>query len=146
MADETMATKMSSKTKSAQPVLSDERRQKYIETLEKVEAKYERKIKKNQRELKKPYALQTPDADADTPLDKLWLCDIAVLRGRENTELALPRHKQNLEVLRGDIDKLALGRGLDEISPQSRATIFSKKWSLGADWKTVMSAAGGLWY
>jgi hypothetical protein len=138
-------SKMAATSQAAITVATKET-EKYIEILEKQLGRYERKIKRNERELKKPYVLRTPGADSIENVHELWLCDIAVIKGRQNTELVLPKHRENLEILRGDIEKLRMGRGTDEISPQSRATIFSRKWSLGQDWKAVMNQFGGLMY
>ncbi len=123
--------------------------EKHIETLEKYYDKYERKIKRNERALKKPIVLETPGFEGSAipeDLSKLWMKDLILINARDGVRRTLPRHKQNLEQLASDIEKLRLGRSTDEISPTSRATLYTRKWSLGNDWKTVMNQAGGLWY
>lgn len=126
-----------------------EERQKHIEILEKYYGKYERKIKRNERAMKKPLVLETPGFEGTTipeDLNKLWMKDLILINARDGVRQTLPRHKQNLEQLRADIEKLKAGRPTDEISPYSRATLYTRKWGLGSDWKTVMNQAGGLWY
>ncbi len=124
-------------------------REKHIETLEKWYRKYERKIKRNEHAIKKPLILETPGfegAAIPEDLNKLWMKDLILINARDGVRQTLPRHKENLEQLASDIEKLRLGRPTDEISPASRATLYSRKWSLGLDWKTIMNLAGGLWY
>jgi hypothetical protein len=126
-----------------------EERQKHIEILEKYYGKYERKIKRNERAMKKPLVLETPGFEGTAipeDLNKLWMKDLILINAHDNVRRTLPQHKQNLEQLRADIEKLKAGRPTDEISPYSRATLYTRKWSLGSDWKTVMNQAGGLWY
>jgi hypothetical protein len=139
----------SSKSISKKEVKEADERQKYIASLEKYYRRYERKIKRNERALKKPYVLETPGFEGTAipeDMGALWLRDIIVLDARENVRRTLPKHKQNLEQLDADVGKLRMGRPIDELSPYSRATIYSRKWSLGPDWKSVMSQSGGLWY
>ena len=124
-------------------------REKHIETLEKWHRKYERKIKRNERALKKPLVLETPGFEGGAipeDLNKLWMKDLILINARDGVRQTLPRHKQNLEQLLNDIEKLRLGRPTDEISPASRATLYNRKWNLGSDWKSIMNMAGGLWY
>ncbi len=124
-------------------------REKHIETLEKYYDKYERKIKRNERALKRPIVLETPGFEGSAipeDLSQLWMKDLILINARDGVRRTLPRHKQNLEILLADIEKLRLGRPTDEISPASRATLYTRKWGLGNDWKTIMDRAGGLWY
>jgi hypothetical protein len=123
--------------------------QKHIEILEKYYGKYERKIKRNERAMKKPLVLETPGFEGTAipeDLHKLWMKDLILINAHDNVRRTLPQHKQNLEQLSTDIDKLKAGRPTDEISPSSRATLYTRKWGMGRDWKTVMNQAGGLWY
>lgn len=128
---------------------AEEKRQHHIEILEKYYGRYERKIKRNERELKKPYVLETPGYEGTAipeDLNKLWMRDIIALNARENVRRSLPKHKQNLEQLEADIEKLKMGRPEDEISTMSRATIY-KKWNLGAAGvKELLLQGHGLWY
>jgi hypothetical protein len=130
-------------------VKAAEEHQKHIEILEKYYGKYERKIKRNERAMKKPLVLETPGFEGTAipeDLHKLWMKDLILINAHDNVRRTLPQHKQNLEQLSTDIDKLKAGRPTDEISPSSRATLYTRKWGMGRDWKTVMNQAGGLWY
>jgi hypothetical protein len=124
-------------------------RQKNIETLEKYYAKYERKIKRNERAIKKPYVFETPGYEGTAipeDLSKLWMRDIIGLNARDNVRRTLPSHRARLEQLATDIEKLKAGRSTDEISPMARATIY-KKWNLGApSVKELLLQGCGLWY
>lgn len=126
-----------------------QKRESHIEILEKYYRRYERKIKRNERALKKPYVLETPGYEGTAipeDLSKLWMRDIIILNARENVRRTLPKHKQNLEQLESDIEKLKSGRPEDEISPIARATIY-KKWNLGAIGVNELLCNGhGLWY
>jgi hypothetical protein len=126
-----------------------ERQGRHIETLEKYYGRYERKIKRNERAIKKPYILETPGFEGiaiPEDLSKLWMRDIILLNARDNVRRTLPLHKARLEQLAMDIEKLKAGRPTDEISPMARATIY-KKWSLGAAGVRELLLQGcGLWY
>ena len=126
-----------------------ERRARHIEILEKYYRRYERKIKRNENELKTPYLLQTPGferAAIPDDLGMLWMRDIIILSARDNIRRSLPSHKEHLEQLLSDIEKLAAGRSEDGISPMARATIY-RKWSLGITGvKDLLHQRHGLWY
>lgn len=126
-----------------------QKREHHIEILEKYYRRYERKIKRNERALKKPYVLETPGYEGTAipeDIGKLWMRDIIILNARENVRRTLLRHKQNLEQLETDIEKLKSGRPEDEISPMARATIY-KKWNLGAlGVYELLQQGQGLWY
>jgi hypothetical protein len=126
-----------------------EQRRRRIETLEKYYAKYERKIKRNERAIKKPYVFETPGFEGITipeDLSKLWMRDIIGLNARDNVRRTLPSHRARLEQLADDIEKLKAGCPTDEISPMARATIY-RKWNLGApSVKELLLQGCGLWY
>ena len=126
-----------------------QKRAHHIEILEKYYRRYERKIKRNERALKKPYVLETPGYEGTTIPDdiyKLCMRDIIILNARENVRRTLPKHSQNLEQLGADIEKLKTGRPEDEISPMSHATIY-KKWNLGAvGVNELLHQEHGLWF
>ena len=144
-----MSSSRRSKSVAEVAAKAKEQREHHIEILEKYYGRYERKIKRNERAMKKPYVLETPGYEGTAipeDLGKLWMRDIIALNARENVRRALPKHRQNLEQLEADIEKLKMERPEEEISPMSRATIY-KKWNLGAvGVKELLLQGQGLWY